>query len=512
MTKVLILYPNLPLMMSPPLSVALFTRICKDAGVEVKLFETTHYADTEYNAQTNKEKFGAGRIIKDYQDAFEEVKPTSQAIPDLIKLVDDYVPDLVLLSIVEDTFFDGIEMLEAIKDKNIPHVVGGVFPINAPHECLKPDVVDCIARYEGEYVVRDVVDRVKSKQPFKDVKGLWWSDGTKNEPQPLVNVNEYLPDYSLFSPKRFYRPIGGQARKTVQLETYRGCPYSCTFCNSPTTRLMDRNYLRRKTLDTVRKEMYNLCESLDTEYWFVIDDAFTARPRKELFGLLDIFKEVGLPWWCNTRLDDVDEEILSAMKESHCDRIQFGVESGNEGYRMDVLKRKVKQEVYLNKADIINNCGIPYGLNAIIGMPNETREMVLETAKLCKDIGGYDGLGVSIFIPYWGTGLRDVAVSEGYLSYDHIGSGGLQDEPLLDMPAPYLSKKQTMELSKKFKYYCFFDEKYWDMIDRSDDLGWLEKIYQQEFFQSNLAVDGLTKIKERKRSPYACAADPYVEF
>ena len=58
------------------------------------------------------------------------------------------------------------------------------------------------------------------------------------------------------------------------------------------------------------------------------------------------------------------------MKQAHCDRIQFGVESGNEQYRMDVLKRRVKQEVYLNKADIINKSGIPYGLNAIIGMPN----------------------------------------------------------------------------------------------------------------------------------------------
>lgn len=512
MTKVLILYPNLPLMMSPPLSVAIFTRICKEAEVEVKLFETTHYSDTEYNSQSTKEKLGAGRSVKKYQDAFEEVKPTSQAIPDLVKFVDDYEPDLILLSLVEDTFFDGVKMLESIKNKNIPHVVGGVFPINAPFECLKPDVINCISRYEGEYVVRDVVERVKKKQSFKDVKGLWWSDGTKNDPQPLVDVNEYLPDYSLFSTKRFYRPIGGLARKTVQLETYRGCPYSCTFCNSPTTRLMNKNFLRRKKLDVVRKEMDTLIKGLQAEYWFVIDDSFTARPRKELFDLLKIFSEYGLPWWCNTRLDDVDEEILSAMKESHCDRIQFGIESGNEKYRSEVLKRRVKQDVYLQKAEIINKSGIPYGLNAIIGMPNETKEMVLETAKLCKNIQGYDGLGVSIFIPYWGTLLRDVAVSEGYLDYEHVGSGGFQDEPLLDMPEPYLSKNQTIDLSKKFKYFCFFDESYWPMIEKATDLTWFEKIYNQEFFQSNVAVDGSTKILERKRSPYACSADPYVEY
>lgn len=515
MTRVLIVYPNLPLMMTPPLSVGLFTKICKDQGAEVELFETTHYVDTNDNAQDNKENFGAGRKIKNYVDAFEDVKPTYQAIDDFRAHVERFKPDLLLLSLVEDTFLEGVALLESVADLNIPHLVGGVFPINAPWQALEPDVVQNICRFEGEYVVRDTLVCLRENRPITNVNGIWWKrDGEvqMNPPQPLVDVNELQPDYSLFSDKRFYRPIGGLARKTVQLETYRGCPYSCTYCNSPTTRMMDKGFLRRKTVDLVREQMYTLSESLSTEYWFVIDDSFTARPRKELFELLRVFEEFKLPWWCNTRLDDVDDEILAAMKQAHCDRIQFGVESGNEKYRMEVLKRRVKQQVYLDKADVINKSGIPYGLNAIIGMPNETREMVLETAKLCRDIGGYDGLGVSMFIPYWGTGLRDIAVRDGYLPYDNIGSGGLQDEPIMDMPAPYLSKADVMELSHKFKYYAFFDDKYWPEVDVAEDLSKLEDIYQREFFQSSTAVDGLTKIAERKRSPYACAADPYVEF
>ena len=42
--------------------------------------------------------------------------------------------------------------------------------------------------------------------------------------------------------------------------------------------------------------------------------------------------------------------------------------------------------------------GIPYGLNAIIGLPGETREMVFETIELIRKIEGYDGVGVGIFI------------------------------------------------------------------------------------------------------------------
>lgn len=497
-------------MMTPPLSVGLFTKICKDSGVEVELFETTHYADTNKNAQTNKETFGAGRKVKNYVDAFEDVKPTRQAFKDFRSHVEKYKPDLIVLSLVEDTFLEGVHLLETIRDLKIPNLVGGVFPINAPWQSIEPDVVDTICRYEGENVLRDVLHRIQANMSFNDVKGIWWKKKgivQTNEPQPLVDVNDLEPDYSLFSDKRFYRPIGGIARKTVQLETYRGCPYSCTYCNSPTTRKMDKGFLRRKSLDTVRKEMYNLCDNFKTEYWFVIDDSFTARPKKELFDLLKIFEEFNLPWWCNTRLDDVDDEILAAMKQARCDRIQFGVESGNEQYRMNVLKRRVKQEVYLEKAEVINQSGIPYGLNAIIGMPNETRSMVLETARLCRDIGGYDGLGVSMFIPYWGTELREIAVADGYLPYNNIGSGGLQDEPIMDMPAPYLSKNDVIELSHKFKYYAFFGDEHWPEIDVASNMQPWEDEYQKRFFYSPVAVSGFERMKH-----YACTADPYVEF
>lgn len=356
--RVLILYPNLPLMVSPSIAVGLFTSICKENCAEVRLFETTAYDDAAASTHAIKEKFGSGQQIRDYVDAFENVYPTDQMIPDLIKTVEEYRPDLILMSCVEDTFRDGTMMLEAIEPFNIPHIMGGVFPINAPWQALDNPYVTHICRYEGEQVVRDALAGI----PLNEIKGVWWKDGDKvvqNPPQDLVDINQTYIDYSLYRDERFYRPIGGRIVKTVQLETYRGCPYSCTYCNSPTTRLMDRNFLRRKNIDVMRAEMERMVEELDPDYWFILDDSFTARPRKELFALLDLLKEFGLPWWCNTRLDDIDDEILAKMKEAHCDRIQFGIESGNEEYRIKVLKRRVKQDVYLKKAEMLNRSGVP---------------------------------------------------------------------------------------------------------------------------------------------------------
>ena len=516
--KILMAYPNLPMMLSPPLSVAYFTDICDREEVEFQLFETSTYDDASFaDAQTRKEQLGAGRAMVDYEDAFEMLKPTQEMIPDFVKKVNEYKPDLILLSIVEDTYFDGMKMLESVNHLNIPHIVGGVFPINAPDLVIANPLVKIMCRYEGEYVVRDVIRKMKGGESIQDVKGLWIKneDGTilKNPPQPLVDLSEYYTNYRLFSEKRFYRPIGGKVRRTLQLETYRGCPYSCTYCNSPTTRDMDKKFVRRDSLDSVKRKIERTIKDNNPQFWFILDDSFTARPKRELFPLLDILKDAGIPWWCNTRFDDIDEEILAAMKEGHCERIQFGLESGNEYYRINYLKRNVRQEVYYKKAEIMNASGIPYGMNVIIGLPLETRSMVMDTARLCKDIGGYDGLGVSLFVPYHGTGLRKVALEHGFIKEDQIGSnGGFQGLPFMRMPKPYLQLDEMQDLTEKFKYYAYFKESMWPEIDAAKDLSKYEKIYQEEFFSSPIAQYGDEHVASRKKSKWACEADEYMDF
>ena len=42
-----------------------------------------------------------------------------------------------------------------------------------------------------------------------------------------------FPDWDLFDPGSIYRPMQGKIWRCVGLETQRGCPYTCTYCNSP---------------------------------------------------------------------------------------------------------------------------------------------------------------------------------------------------------------------------------------------------------------------------------------
>ena len=492
-------------MLVPAVTVGLFTDICKKETVEVDLFETTAYTDDPEAGMIFKTKLGNGRAYS-IKEIGMEIKPTNHMLDDFRKKVLEYSPDLILISAVEDTFKDTVAMLGKIRDLDIPHLVGGVFPINAPEKVISHPLVNAICRFEGEYVLRDLIRRIKAGLPWDDVPGVWTKE-KRNPFQPLVDLDEYSPDYSLYHPDRFLRAVGGNIVRSINLESYRGCPYSCTFCNSPMTRTLDKNYLRRKSLDVLRKEIESYIELYEPDYFFFVDDCWLARPKREVYALCDMMAEFKIPWWCNTRIENVDDELLFAMKEGYCDRVQYGIECGNDEYRKNILKRNVTNEEYESKIPIINNSGIPYGLNIIIGLPHETKELVMETVELVRKFGGNDGIAVAIFIPYHGTELRTYAVEHDLLEHNWIsGDGYLLGGSALNQPKPYLGKDEIWDLAMKFKYYALFNKDKWGLIE--SDLDAAEQLYTESFFLDK-AADGKTNIINRQKTIWACETDGY---
>ena len=67
--KVLLVYPNLPLMLVPPLSMAIFTAILKTKGYKVELFDTTSYVPEEANSSPqNRTIYLQARDFSDEDD------------------------------------------------------------------------------------------------------------------------------------------------------------------------------------------------------------------------------------------------------------------------------------------------------------------------------------------------------------------------------------------------------------------------------------------------------------
>lgn len=474
--KILMAYPNLPLMMAPAISVGLFNSICKKAGVEFKVFETTYYTDEYVNRHIKMSNIGANRGADGKDEEYFEVKPKDQIIPDFIETVDQYQPDVILMSMQEDVYRVGIDLLKSIADRNIPHLIGGVFPSQAPDKVMQTDIVQAIVLSEGEEVVKQLVAGV----PINQLPNIWWKDGStinKNPSAPLCDIAETTPDFSCYENHRWQRPMGGRHfHRAVSIETYRGCPYNCSFCNSPITReLANGNYMRRKSVDVIEADLNYYIDTIDPDLIMFQDDSFLARPAKEIFEFCEMWSKYKIPFWFNTRIENCKPQYLDALKQAGVYRMTFGIESGDYQYRSKMLDRHVKDEVYYEHLNYINQSDIPYSLNVIIGMPFETKQMVLETAKMVHRAGGYDGLTVSMFQPYNGTKLRTVAEEAGFVSKDLILNGGYLDDWVLDMPKPYLQKDEVNSLVNTFALYAYYPEDVWHLVEKAETD---EKLYQ----------------------------------
>lgn len=516
MPKILLVYPNLPLMMAPAMSMGIFNAIAKREGCNVRLFETTQYSEQYSNRHIRMTEIGANRQNKDEEikDMFL-IKSPDSIIPDFIQCVEEYCPDLILMSVQEDVWKMATVLLDSIADKNIPHILGGMMPTNAPEIVIDYPSVKILARHEGEITVIEAIKCLKENAPLTDIKGLWWKDsnGTvhKNPPQSLCNINHTIPDYDCFDGIRWQRPMGGRIfQRAVSMETYRGCPYNCTYCNSPTTRLLAKefeigNFMRRKSAARIEEELLYYKDIYEPDLIMFQDDSFLARPAKEIFEFCEMWSKYKIPFWFNTRVENCKPEYLAALKEAGVYRMTFGLESGNEAYRRDILKRHASNERYYEYFNYINDSNIPYSLNVIIGMPFETRDMVLDTAEMVHRARGYDGLTISMFQPYWGTELRTLAVENGFLNPNHINGwdskelgGGYLDNWVLKMPKPYLQSEEVDALTKTFALYAHFDKSMWEEIKQAEtDNAVLEKLfnrYKKEFF-GDIQQGGADRIK-----------------
>ena len=346
----------------------------------------------------------------------------------------------------------------------------------APKDVISDPNVNCIAEGEGEHIIPEFCEAIRTGANSYNIKGTRIKDEhgniTNNPPRQLVNVNDIIPDFSLFDKRRFLRPLGAKIWNAIPIETYRGCPYQCTFCNSPIQVVLAKEkkqgvYTRRKSMDTLRLELETMVERYNPNFLYINDDAFMARPKREVKEFAEMYKDFKLPFWCQTRFEDIDEEKIEWLREVGLYRMSFGLEHGNEEFRRKRLYRRIKNETMIEKAKILGDFEVPYSVNIIIGMPYETRDLVFDTIDLVRDIATFDSIAVNIFAPYRGTVLRQKAIDEGWLD-PNLQATSFIEKSILSMPEPYLQPEEMLGLQRVFPLYVTMPKSYHVDIKRAE--------------------------------------------
>lgn len=473
--RVLLLYPNLYGMNMLPPALGLFTAILRRDGHSVGLFDTTIYDGL---AAHDSDKMKSENLnARPFDDTLlKQHARHSDAIEDFRAVVGDFAPDLIAMSVTEDMYPIGITLLSALGAKRPRVVAGGVFPTFAPDLALRYSngTIDYVLKGEGDDTLPELCRRLGEGEDVRKVAGLHavidgqLVDNRLPRPADLARLPE--PDYDLFQESRYYRPMQGKLWRMFPVQTMRGCPYTCGYCNSPSQMEIhdqeDYKFFRKQRTDLIRREIKHCLERYRADSFYFWADTFLAWSDPEFDEFCEMYSEFRLPFWIQTRPETVREHRFRKLQEVGLLRVAFGVEHGNELFRQKVLSRRVKNELIIANLKIVTDMGIPISVNNIMGFPTETRELVFDTIELNRHFKS-DGINAYSFTPFHGTPLRKLAEQLGYVEKGSLARS-ITAPTMLSMPG--FSKHEIEGIRRCFVLYVKMPKTRWPDIREAEAL------------------------------------------
>lgn len=167
-----------------------------------------------------------------------------------------------------------------------------------------------------------------------------------------------------------------------------------------------------------------------------------------------------ISWIANTRADLVDDELLRLMAQAGCEEIAFGVESGSERIRNEIIGKKIKDEQITEAVFLCRKNKIKATFYLMMGFPTETTEDIKKTVQ-CGLRFKPDIIGIHFTAPMPGSKLFVKAIEEGQLKPDIIdqyimGKLGKGFRGVWPLYIPQSLSKDYIHKMRRRAYYKFY--------------------------------------------------------
>lgn len=316
-----------------------------------------------------------------------------------------YKPHYVGITFVTPLFNEMVYIANEIKkySPDIKIIGGGAHASSLPKETLIDSYLDIVVIGEGDFTILDIVEG----KNLADIPGIAY----KYNGEIFINPSrKYIADldilpfpaWELYNLKQ-YKTSRLMARRNPAgwIETSRGCPFSCCYCNKS---VFGRHF-RVKSPERVVEEIKYMLKVGFKEI-HIADDMFTTdvnRVKKICEKILQA--NLRFPWAtvAGIRVDRGDQEMYELMARAGCYRVYYGIESGNQEILNNIGKKitleQVKNAVCMAKKVGLETCGF-----FMLALPGETEKTMEDTIDFACELN-LDLAKITITTPLPGTVL-----------------------------------------------------------------------------------------------------------
>ena len=341
---------------------------------------------------------------------------------------------------------DSLEFARRLRRPGRLVVAGGPLPSCDP-ESFMPEV-DVVARGEGEESLVELLAAHENGGRLDAVCGLVYRDEATGAPAYTAPRPLRADLDGIGFPARDLYPNADYVRRwrhrglpaTTSVITTRGCPFRCEFCSNA---VFGASYRERSAANVVAEVQ----QALEAGYRRIhfADDVFTLNRRR----LLQVCREIrrrhlDFSWECLGRVDSLDAELCTVMRAAGCDRIFFGIESGDDDM-LRLMGKRITVENARRAVEAAQAAGIRAGGFFILCYPGDTDETVLATIRFATSLRlDYLSFTMPYPLPYTALWERvSETVTREWIPPDH----GLIDH-VLTFEGDFSERKMRLAIAK----------------------------------------------------------------
>lgn len=318
----------------------------------------------------------------DYINSFQDEKA------ELVeKLKNNNILTIAITTTLYISSYPIIEIISLIRKYNTTAkiIVGGPFvSTNArTQDEMTLDYIFCsldadffINNSQGEFALVEIITAIKKGLPFDGIDNIYYKTKSGYKHNKMIPENNILSqnmvDWSLF---------GERVGRFATVRTAISCPFSCAFCGFP----QHAGKYQTVDVDEIEKEWRELDSIGTVKSIYIIDDTFNV-PRERFKEILKMMirNKFSFKWHSYFRCQFADEEIISLMKESGCEGVFLGIESGSQEI-LNNMNKSSTVEKYRYGMELLRKYEILTNASFIVGFPGETYKTVQETVRFIEE-------------------------------------------------------------------------------------------------------------------------------